>query len=134
MLALRYARHWQVASLVLLAIVLVGTLMPAVWFWDDRVKAVSMIRGFDKWLHGVTFLVLAVWFSGMVKASAYWRVGLGLLLFGVLIELCQRAVNYRSAEWLDLGADAAGIILGLSIAAAGAGGWCKRAEERFARG
>lgn len=134
MLPLRYARKWQIASLLLLAFVLAAALMPAVWFWDDRVKAVSMFRGIDKWLHGVTFLVLSVWFSGMVHARAYWRVGVGLLIFGLLIELCQRAVNYRSAEWLDVGADAAGIILGLAIAVAGAGGWCRRAEERFARG
>ena len=55
-------------------------------------------------------------------------VALGLLAFGALIELCQRAVGYRSAEWLDLAADAAGILAGLGIALVGAGGWCQRVE------
>jgi hypothetical protein len=38
-------------------------------------------------------------------------------------------VGYRSAEMLDFGADVVGIIIGLAIAAAGAGGWCQPFEN-----
>jgi VanZ family protein len=55
------------------------------------------------------------------------------LLFGLVIEACQRMVTYRTAEWLDVWADAVGIILGLVIGAVGIGGWCLRAEERLAK-
>ena len=133
MLPLRYARHWQVASLILLLLVLAATLMPAVWFWDDRFKALSWFDGVDKWFHGVTFLVLSVWFTGLYRRRSYWKIGIGLLLFGLIIEACQRIVSYRTAEWLDVGADAVGIILGLVIGAVGIGGWCLRVEERLAK-
>ena len=133
MLSLRYARRWQVASLTLLLLVLAATLMPAVWFWDDRFKAMSWFDGVDKWFHGVTFLVLSVWFTGLYRKRSYWKIGIGLLLFGLIIEACQRMVTYRSAEWLDVWADAAGIILGLVIGAVGIGGWCLRVEERLAK-
>jgi VanZ family protein len=133
MLSLRYARRWQVASLTLLLLVLAATLMPAVWFWDDRFKAMSWFDGVDKWFHGVTFLVLSVWFTGLYRKRSYWKIGIGLLLFGLIIEACQRMVSYRTAEWLDVGADAVGIILGLVIGAVGIGGWCLRVEERLAK-
>jgi hypothetical protein len=48
------------------------------------------------------------------------------------IEVGQRMVGYRTAEWLDVGADTAGILVGLAIAFAGLGGWCLRFEKRMA--
>ena len=60
-------------------------------------------------------------------------MGIGLLLFGLVIEACQLMVSYRTADWIDVGANAAGIILGLVIGVAGIGGWCLRAEERLAK-
>ena len=133
MLPLRYARRWQVASLIILLLVLAATLMPAVWFWDDRFNAVSWFEDIDKWLHGLTFLALAIWFTGLYRKRSYWRIGFGLLAFGLVIEACQRLVSYRTADWLDVGADAGGIIAGLVIGAVGVGGWCLRAENRLAK-
>jgi len=121
------------ASLIILLIVLAAALMPAVWFWDDKVSALKWFKSIDKWLHGVTFFALSLWFTGLYNKSSYWRIGIGLLAFGLVIEACQRLVIYRTAEWMDVGADAAGIILGLVVGAVGIGGWCLRAEERFAR-
>ena len=128
MLELRYARFWRAASLVLLILVLAATLMPAIWFWSDRVKLAGWLAHFDKWAHFMIFLGLAVWFAGLYRASSYWRVGIGLLAFGVLIEVCQRAVGYRSAEWLDVVADGVGIVAGLALAWLGLGSWCRHFE------
>ena len=131
MLPLRYAPWWRTASGALLVLVLVGAIMPAVWFWPERGQVVIWFGEIDKWAHAVVFAFLAVWFAGQYRPRSYWRIALGLLMFGVFIELCQRMVGYRSAEWLDVAADAAGIIAGLTIAAAGLGGWCKRLEARY---
>lgn len=135
MLPLRYALRWQALSAALLLLVLAGTLMPAIWFWPDRVKVLGWLDNLDKWAHLLTFAFLAVWFTGLYSRRAYWRIAAGLVGFGVLIEVCQRAVGYRSAEWLDLGADVVGIMVGLAIGLAGAGGWSQRFEDRYlARG
>lgn len=133
MLPLRYARRWQLASIVLLLAVLAGALMPAVWIFPDRREFLTWFVNVDKWLHGITFVALAVWFAGQYRADAYWRIGAGLVAFGVLIEACQRLVTYRSSDWLDIVADAIGIGIGLLIALAGLGGWTLRAENWFAR-
>ena len=135
MLPLRYALHWQVASAVLLLVVLAGAVMPAIWLWPDRMRIADWLDHLDKWAHLLTFAFLAVWFAGQYRRTAYWRIAAGLVGFGILIELCQRMVGYRSAEWLDLGADVAGIVLGLVVGFAGAGGWCQRFERWYiARG
>ena len=128
MLELHYARAWRAASLALLLAVFVATLMPAVWFWSDRVELSRWLGGVDKWAHFFAFFVLALWFAGLYRRRSYWRVAVGLIAFGVLIELCQRAVGYRSAEWLDVVADALGVIAGLAVALLGVGGWSRQVE------
>jgi VanZ family protein len=131
MLPLRHARRWRFASILLLLLVFAAALMPAVWFWQDRGELVSWFVHADKWLHGLTFALLATWFAGQHHRQSYWRIGTGLILFGALIELCQGLVTYRSAEWLDMIADIAGISVGLGIALAGLGGWSVWVENRL---
>ena len=133
MLPLRYAARWRMAGLFLLALVLLASLTPVFWFFPDREGFVSWFVHVDKWLHGIAFVILAVWFAGQYRRRSYWRIAVGLLAFGVLIEACQRMVTYRSSEWLDIAADAAGIAVGLAIALAGLGGWSLWFENRTAR-
>ena len=70
MLPLRHANRWQAASLFILFVVLAAALMPAFWFWDDKSKALLWFKNIDKVLHVATFLVLAVWFSGLYRKNA----------------------------------------------------------------
>ena len=133
MLPLRHVMGWRVAGAVLLLFVLTATMIPAVWVFPRRGDFFTWFAHVDKWLHGITFLFLAVWFAGQYRARSYWRIGIGLILFGALIEGCQRLVSYRSADWFDIAADAAGIIVGLTIATAGLGGWSLRIEEWSSR-
>lgn len=129
MLPLRHAPHWRVASVAMLVLVLIAAMVPAFWFFDDKASALSWFRNADKWLHAMTFLVLAVWFAGQYRPRSYWRIAAGLMLFGFLIEVCQLMVSYRTADWLDIGANTAGIAAGLVVAMMGVGGWCLRVEE-----
>jgi len=116
------------ASIFILILVLAATMMPAAWFFSNKTSALSWFVHADKWLHGLTFLVLALWFAGQYRAQSYWRLAAGLMAFGFLIEVCQLMVSYRTADWVDIGANTAGIIAGLAVASAGLGGWCLRVE------
>lgn len=133
MLPLRYATRWRIASIVLLLLVLGATLTPALWVFPTKREFLAWFVHVDKWLHAVTFVFLALWFAGQYRPSSYWRIAFGLIAFGVLIEACQRLVTYRSAEWFDIVADAAGIAIGLLIALAGLGGWSQRLENRLVK-
>ena len=129
MLPLRHASRWRIAGLSILLFVFAATLMPTLWFWPGRQQFVAWFIHADKWLHGITFAFLAIWFAGQYRKRSYWRIALGLLAFGALIEASQRLVTYRSSEWFDIVADAIGIIVGLALAMAGLGGWSLRVEN-----
>ena len=132
MLPLRYATLWRTLSIVLLIIVLLAALTPTFWF-DSKAKALVWFEHADKWLHAMTFAGLTVWFAGMFAAHAYWRIALGLTVFGFMIEACQLLVSYRIADWVDIGANTVGIIVGLVAAAVGLGAWGLRVEDWYSR-
>lgn len=66
--------------------------------------------GWDKSDHVCTFLVL-----GLLGLRAYPQRGLsvaaGLVIYGALTEGLQGLLPYRYAEWLDIAADAVGVVL-----------------------
>ncbi len=132
MLPLRHPAFWRSLSLALLVVVLFGALSPAIWF-GNKADALSFIKHADKWVHGLTFFALALWFAGLVERRRYWLVGVGLIVFGALLEYFQMYVRYRMADQFDIAANTAGIIVGLAVATAGLGGWGLRAEHWYAR-
>jgi hypothetical protein len=114
-------------SILALLMILAATLVPSNWLWPD--DPAFRLRISDKWLHGITFAALSLWFCGQYARSSYWRIAIGLFSFGILIEIAQRAVGYRSADLLDLAANVAGIAAGMTVALTGAGGWTPKLED-----
>ena len=129
MLPLKNAGRWRALSAVILVLVLIAALSPVLWFFDSRVSALSWFENADKWLHALTFIALSIWFSGLYAKGSWWRIAIGLMLFGFIVEFCQLQVSYRMADWLDIAANTAGIIVGLTVATAGLGGWALRFED-----
>ena len=127
MIELRYAWRWQLAGFLLLIFVMIAAMVPEMPFEN----LVLQFKISDKVLHIVAFTILAVWFSGQYEKRSYWRIAMGLIAFGILIELIQGTVSYRRSEWLDLVGDASGIVIGLLIAFLGIGGWSRRVEQWF---
>jgi len=132
MLPLRHAALWRSLSVALLLAVVAGALSPAVWF-DSKVEALIWFENADRWIHGLSFLFLSIWFAGLWERHAYWRIAVGLVLLGFIIEGCQLVVGYRTADWRDVVANTVGIIVGLTAATAGLGGWAPRLEARYSR-
>lgn len=64
----------------------------------------------DKAQHALAFMVLTTW-ALLLWPSASWRVVMGVLVFGAMIELVQWATGWRFGEWADLAADALGVML-----------------------
>lgn len=129
MLPLNHPGRWRLANLFLLFSVLVLAMAPGSWFSAMKPPGDWSIS--DKWMHAVTFAVLALWFSGQYARSSYWKLAVGLLAFGAAIEICQYFVPYRNAEGLDMFADVVGIMCGFLVALLGAGGWSLAAEKRL---
>lgn len=126
MLRLAHAPAWIAASLLLMALVVWGSLMPA----GDT----PPVDHLDKVEHAAVYALLAVWFTGLVARQRYLAVAAALAAFGVLMEALQHAMQLgRRADVLDVAANVSGAAAGLAIAAWRTGGWAQRVESWLGR-
>jgi VanZ family protein len=67
----------------------------------------------DKLAHLLTYSVLAGWFALIARDRVVlgWSM-LGLIGYGMLIELLQAQTGYRYAEWADVLANSGGCVAG----------------------
>lgn len=116
LLPLRHAHVWATLGGVLLAVILIVALVPE----PGRLP----ISYNDKFAHAFAFMVLMVWFSGVVEMRRLPMLAICLAAYGVLIEMLQSLTVTRHPELLDLGADFVGILLGWILSIAGLRRWC----------
>lgn len=110
---------WRLAFVLCLLAVLVLALLPDP---DPRLST-----GWDKGNHLLAFATLA--FLGCAALEGGWLVVfIGLIVYGVLIEVLQGLTGYRFAEWADVLADGLGILVGLGLYAL-----LRAAERRLPR-
>jgi VanZ family protein len=114
MRTLRYVYFWLAGGILLLSAVLYFALSPT--------SGAAVIPS-DKAAHFLVFTALMLWFGGVFRLKRAPFVALGLLAFGVLIELLQSRLEYRSAEVADALFDIGGILLGWALAATSLGRW-----------
>lgn len=83
----------------------------------------------DKLLHFAAYAGLAFVFAGALGRRRWWRIGLSLVLLGIVVELLQHYFTAtRSGEWSDLAANIGGVGTGLLLAAMMPGNWCRQVE------
>jgi len=125
---MRLRKLWWTLGVLMVAGVLAICLVP--------VNMHSALPAYnDKFMHAVTFVLLAVWFGGLQRATLNKRLLLAALLlsFGVFIEILQSFTVYRSAELADFVADAGGVFLGLVLLQLGFSRWPLFIETRVFR-
>ena len=81
----------------------------------QEVNIKSSVNSLDKVLHFLCFsyLTLITWLSRILNKDLH--VYVIVLAYGILIEIVQRYLPYRSFEYLDIFADFVGVIAGLII-------------------
>lgn len=98
-----------VSARILLGIALVLVAWQSLVPVDD----VLVQTTWDKFAHGLVFVVLGLIAAFALRRNRPGFALLGLVLFGLMLEIAQGLSGVRSFEWLDLGADALGAWLGL---------------------
>ena len=100
------SQYWAALSLLFLAGITVGSLMP--------LTELPPLPGNDKTHHLIGYAVLV--FCSALRRPSYWLyLVLGFALWSGAIELVQPYVN-RYGEWQDLVANCVGLLLGISLA------------------
>ena len=88
----------------------------------------------DKVGHALAYFTLALFGSGIAVPARLWITMLRCSLLGGALEISQALfTEHRSAEWGDLLADLAGILVAWLIVAQGRAGWGLRAYARLLR-
>lgn len=85
------------------------------------------IEHFDKIMHCIAYMGLAVLFC--VSVSKAWRIRVGLLViaYGGALELLQHFMNLgRSGSWLDMLANVTGAVIGIGFAYVWVNFWAMR--------
>jgi len=99
---LRLATIWYVIGVIMLLGVAVVSLIPSP---DIGVS--------DKLSHLVAYFFLAGWFSLLASnRTALGWTAIGLIAYGMLIELLQGLTAYRYPEWGDVIANGIGVLVG----------------------
>ncbi len=70
------------------------------------------VEGADKLGHFAAYATLMFWFAQLYRAPAWPWIALGCVVLGAGLEVVQGMVAYRSADLVDLVADATGVALG----------------------
>lgn len=71
----------------------------------------------DKYLHVLAYLALSSWFANIYERwSDRLLCAAGCLALGIGLEFAQLLTATRSFEVADMGADAAGVVIGMALA------------------
>lgn len=98
--------HWFVITGLILAVIAFLSLRP--------LGSLPEVPGTDKLHHFIAYAGLMLP-TALRKPRKWILIGLGFLLFSGALELLQHYVN-RYRDWLDMGANAAGITFGVLLA------------------
>ena len=121
MIPLPHRRLWVALSAVIVAVIVYASLAPA--------NSLPLSGYSDKAEHFAAYCGLAVWFTGLYPRAQYGRIAAALLALGLGLEIAQGLMQLgRSAELLDIAANAAGVGVGLLLAIALTGNWARRVE------
>jgi hypothetical protein len=112
-------RAYQAIFVTALGIIYLLALMP--------VTDIPAPSSWDKANHALAFFVLALLMHKAWPDNALlWRRLVGLLLYGLFIELSQLLLSWRDGSWEDMVANAVGLLLYL-VFRYGLGRWRKPA-------
>lgn len=103
---LRLLRLWQFVGLFGVCLLIQQSLTPS--------PAVEMeFPGGDKLLHFSAYATLMLWFGFIYPSGkAYLKIGAGLILLGITLEILQGMTDYRSFECTDLVCNFFGVMAG----------------------
>lgn len=100
------SRFWLSITLIVLTLITIASLFPA--------EHLPAVPGTDKTHHFISYCALML--PTAIRKPKYWLVlALIFITWGGLIELIQPYVN-RYGEWLDMLANAGGVMLAIIIA------------------
>jgi VanZ family protein len=107
---LRFIRLWLTIGFLLVGVVCFLSLTPSPPDLGDFPAS-------DKIGHFIAYSTIMLWFGFIyLHGKRYVRVGLTFIVMGIALELIQGMLDYRSFSYLDMVANACGVMIGWFLA------------------
>jgi VanZ family protein len=107
---LRFTHIWLAVGFLLVGLVVYASLMP-------NPPDLAHVQGGDKLEHIAAYFTLTFWFCQIyARNPVRWVFGLVFIMLGVSMEYLQGMTGYRTFEYGDMAADAAGVLCALLAA------------------
>lgn len=121
-----FRRSWIALIVLGVAAIVAASLLP--------IAVENLQGGADKFWHFLTYFLLALFSSGIVPAERLRRLVVRCLLLGAGLEAAQALLtDTRQSDWVDMAANAAGILCAWIIASGGRAGWARHVEAWLIR-
>ena len=126
MLSLPHARIWLIIGWLLIALIVLGSLIPHVPTPGLSVN--------DKFAHFTGYFLLMFWFSGLYERRQHWVLALVFFLMGVALEILQGSFTAtRDLDFRDAFANGTGVAAAFVLARLGLAEWTRRVESLWTR-
>jgi hypothetical protein len=123
---LRHLKLWLTVGWLQVCLVIFFSLIPS------PVKVQGII-GVDKLIHLFTYTFVMLWFGlCYTPGKTYKRLGICLILMGIVLELIQGRTGYRTMSYLDMTANGLGVTSGWLLAKTRLSGALLFMESRLA--
>ena len=107
---MRLKKLWLGIGASLVALVIIVSLIPSP-------PEMGKFEGSDKLGHFAAYGVMMLWFAQIyARNRVRLAIALAFVALGVALEYAQRHTGYRSFEYADMGADAAGVLCAMLLA------------------
>jgi VanZ family protein len=124
--SLRYPRAWFFGGLLIVAVIVFFSLIPA--------QKLPQLGVSDKIEHAIAYLLLGFWFASVIARWDYIFVLLGLIALGGSVEIAQGLMGLgRQADIRDMVANTIGAGLGIGLAMTPLGRWAGFLERLLTR-
>ena len=121
---LRFHCWWLTVGWLLVLGVVYSSLTP------NPVDVSPLVLG-DKLAHFGAYLVLMLWFAQLYARRRHRIIAGWLVLLGVVLEVVQGGLGYRTFDLADMLANTLGVVTAWWLAATSLGHWLRRCEARW---
>jgi len=123
----RFVRLWLAIGWAMILLVVYFSLIP-------NLPEMATFKGGDKIEHLTAYLVLMVWFSNLYAGTKErMLIGAAFLSMGMVLEWIQYLTPYRTFQYTDAAANAAGIFVGWLLTKTASGTFLVKLDQALQR-
>ena len=105
---LRLSKLWRTIGYLIILTIIVLCLIP-------NPEEVTPFNASDKVQHALAYAVAMFWFGLCYRRDRLYKIGIILLILGIVIEVIQGQTGYREMSLYDVFANITGVVIGLML-------------------